>query len=163
MKKAGDASPQDDLQRRLTRLQDREAIEQALIRHARSLDDHDLESFLDQFDATFSYSYDGHVVTDRGKLGKAAQKNWLSMPKTTHLLGNIIISFVRGSGDDKDQAEVQATVTSDCLALTVQKSGEMGLVTAAYRDRLVKRAGVWRFSERVIETRGPYPLGGTPS
>lgn len=146
-----------DMHARLDRLLDREEINQVLIRSCRGLDEHDLPLFLDQFDEAFSYSYNDFVVTSREKLGKVIQKNWQEVTKTTHLAGNVLINFVPQADGTEDRAEV----TSDCLALTVRNTGEMGLVTAAYTDRLVKRNGTWRLAERVIKARGPYPLGKT--
>lgn len=159
MDKTNAPTPDATLAERTQRLADLDAVNQALIRQCRSLDAHDIDAFLAQFDDEFSYSYDGFVVTDREKLRKAATKRWQELPKTTHLLGNVIVDLVRGGPEG---AEEQAVATSDCLALTVSKDGAMDLVTAAYRDRLVKRGGEWRICERVIETRGPFALGQAP-
>lgn len=153
------SAPDAALTQRADRLADLDAVNQALIRQCRTLDAQDLDTFLAQFDATFSYSYNGFVVTDRAKLGKAATKNWQTLRKTTHLLGNVIVDLVPGG---KDNQEEHAVATSDCLALTVSQNGDLELVTAAYRDRLVKRNGAWLFAERVIETAGPFPLGKAP-
>ena len=147
-----------NLTERAARLADLDAVNQALIQHCRNLDAQDLDAFLDQFDETFSYSYNGFVLTDRNKLGKAASKQWQVLRKTTHLLGNVTVDLVPGGEAGQEE---HAVAISDCLALTVSANGDMELVTAAYRDRLVKRDGGWRFAERVIETGGPFALGKT--
>lgn len=153
----GDPAIPGPIADRAARLDDIDAVQQALIRHARSLDEHDIETFLALFDDSFRYSYNGAVSTDREKLGRAARRNWESTPKTTHQLGNVIVRLEDGAG-----AATRASATSDCLALTVAKDGAMELVTATYTDRLVKRGGDWRFAERVIETGGPFALGKAP-
>ena len=153
MSKASETADDALLAQRVSRLQDVDAINQVLIGQCRSLDEHDLEFFLGQFDATFTYSYDGHAVSKREVLESATREGWRATPKTTHLLGNLVVDFVDGG---------EAIATSDCLVLTFSQSGEMKLVTEANRDRLVKRGGAWRFAGRVIESGGPFALGSAP-
>ena len=155
MSKANESVQDRVLDERVTRLQDLEAINQALIQQCRSLDEHDLESFLGQFDAAFTYSYNGRAVSSREMLGQATREGWLAAPKTTHLLGNVVVDIVQGGAAIGDR---QAVATSDCLTLTFSPSGEMKLLTEACRDRLVKRGGDWRFAARVIESGGPFAL-----
>ena len=150
-----------DLGARLGRLQDEEDIRQVLLQYCRGLDEHDMPLFLDQFEENIRYSYDGKVWNGRASLSDVIRKNWVKMPQTQHLLGNLVISF--GQDAASGAADDQADTTSDCLALAILDTGAMQLVTAAYRDRLVRRDGQWRFVERVIETGGPFSLGQKPA
>lgn len=156
-----EVSAERELGPRMARLQDRDAIRQVLVQYCRGLDEHDIRLFLDQFEENIRYSYDAKVWTGHASLSEVIQKNWVKMPQTQHLLGNMIITFDQHTSDGA--GEDQAAVTSDCLALAVLATGEMQLVTAAYRDRLIKRSGQWRFAERVIETGGPFSLGQKPA
>ena len=70
MDKTNATTPDVTLAERTQRLADLDAVNQALIRQCRSLDAHDIDAFLAQFDREFSYRYDGFVVTDREKLSK---------------------------------------------------------------------------------------------
>ena len=128
---------------RLQRLEDREAIRQAVYNYNTAFDRRDIALFLDQFEETGTFGVDGKSWTGRALIEKIiAVKSWPKIPKSTHLGGNVIITFPAGDG-------AEAVVASDCIAILTRDTGEVHLSTASYRDKMSKRTGKWRFVERL--------------
>lgn len=134
------------LDERLQRLEDREAIRQAVYSYNSAFDRRDIAWFLDQFEENGTFGVDGKSWTGRPLIEKIiAQKSWPKIPKSTHLGGNVIIGFPK---DAKPGDETEAIVASDCIAILTRDTGDVHLSTASYRDRMSRRSGQWRFVER---------------
>lgn len=134
------------LDERVQRLEDREAIRQAVYVYNTAFDRRDIALFLDQFEENGTFGVDGKSWTGRPLIEKIiAQKSWAKIPKSTHLGGNVIISFPDDAGPDD---ETEAIIASDCIAVLTRETGDVHLATASYRDRMSRRSGKWRFVER---------------
>lgn len=131
---------------RVQRLEDREAIRQAVYNYNTAFDRRDIALFLDQFEENGTFGVDGKSWTGRPLIDKIiAQKSWPKIPKSTHLGGNVIITFPENA---KPGDETEAIVASDCIAILTRDTGDVHLSTASYRDRMSRRSGKWRFVER---------------
>lgn len=132
--------------RRLQRLEDREAIREAVYQYNTAFDRRDIKTFLDQFEENGTFGVDGKSWTGRPLIEKIiAVKSWPKIPKSTHLGGNVIITFPENA---KPGDETEAVVASDCIAILTRENGDVHLATASYRDRMSRRSGKWRFVER---------------
>ncbi len=144
---------------RVERLEDRDAIRQAVYWYNTAFDRRDIGTFLDQFEENGTFGVDGKSWTGRPLIEKIiAQKSWPKIPKSTHLGGNVIVTFPEGAKPDDETA---AIVASDCIAVLERDNGEVHLATASYRDRMSRRSGKWRFVERQGYGTGFAVLKGT--
>jgi hypothetical protein len=138
---------ESSLSERVQRLEDRDAIAQAVYDYNTAFDRRDIALFLDQFEETGTFGVDGKSWTGRTLIEKIiAVKSWPKIPRSTHLGGNVIISFPEQRGESGVR---EAVVASDCIAILTRDTGEVHLSTAAYRDRMSNRTGKWRFVERL--------------
>lgn len=141
---------------RLQRLEDYQAICQTLDNYCQGLDRRDEALYADQFEEDAVLMLD-----DCSWVGQAAirdlvvERCWPQLQASTHVNANVMITFAEPEGPDGTTA---ALVKSDCLALVSSRDGQVELLTMVHHDRLSKRTGRWRFTERRILSSGKHIL-----
>ena len=134
--------PAADVETRLQRLEDELAFRELLGRYTYFYDGNDLDGVMTVFDDECK------LVNPRGNYyGKAAiRENYAHLISTRkfsfHAATNIVVRFVDGG----EHAVMSAFYNS----IGVYPSGSLAMVGGTYVDRLAKKSGVWRITERRI-------------
>ncbi len=119
----------------------REQIAQACANYALGLDLRDLDRYLQAWHDDAGCDRAGHVFSGRDGLVEWAQDVWSRYRWTSHLVGNLVVSF---------EGTERARGISATQAMLVRADGELLLTGAHYEDAFELRDGVWRISERKI-------------
>ena len=137
----------DDLEGRIRRLEDRQAIVDVVIRYCVAVDRRDWTVFAECFAPT--------VQTDSGEVSGAGfvARVEAALPgfrSTQHLSTNHVVTFEDADPD-------RATCDSDMYAqhfLEESPGGTYYLLRARYSDRLVRTADGWKIARHDIIQRG---------
>lgn len=131
----------EDLETRLQRLEDRDAIHQLFIDYGRYLDAGDFENYASLF------AIDGEVRL--GPMGKASGRDAIRELMTTNLSAQVGDSFHIISSP---QVVLQGdTATSTIMWTVVQKDADGSArltMVGQHHDQLVREDGAWRIKQR---------------
>lgn len=128
-----------------------EQIRGVLNNYARACDQRDWPLFTEVFTADVTFHYGGeYSAVGSDKLMKMIRHSLGGCGPTQHLLGNFSI-VING-----DQATCSCYVRAFHVGLG-DRQGEVYEALGEYQDKLVKKTGVWKISERKF--RFIYELG----
>lgn len=142
----------DDVERRLRRLEDLVEIQQLFVDYGRSLDDGDVDRYASLFTA------DGRV--DLGPIGRAEGRTGIRKLMAAALDGLVGHSFhlVTGPQIELDGDEARASVMWTVIHRDGHGAPQVTMI-GKHHDHLRREDGRWRFAERrgTIDIPSRYP------
>jgi uncharacterized protein (TIGR02246 family) len=137
-----------DIEQRLRRLEDRQAIADLVVRYCWAVDDRDRPGLLALFAADASMPIGGRDVHGGAAVVDALFVRRAEQTRTVHTVDSCLVTAL---SDDSADGLVQAHVEAGTAGTT-----QYGALR--YRDRYVRRDGVWRFARRemTVVHMGPW-------
>lgn len=135
-----------DLEKRITELEDKFEIQQALNRYVTGLDTKNMEMYLSAFDENAHLDMQSWgESTGIAAIEEGVKGTWASLPKTNHVAGNFTLLSYDGQ---------TATCRSIVVSFAWAADDSDLLSYAAYNDTLRKKDdGTWVICDRIFDTR----------
>jgi ketosteroid isomerase-like protein len=134
----------NSIEKRIRRLEDREAIHELIARYAIAMDDRDLAAFPEVFTQdTVLRSQDGVMnAVGLAAVTELFRGRFLVLGPSNHFTHDKILQF-----DERD-ADVASGIVSSHAEMN--RKGEAMLAAIRYHDRYRRDAGQWKIAERVL-------------
>ena len=129
-------------ERQLQSLVDRNDVHDVLVRCAIGQDAHDWQAVADCFEPDATYLHPGGRIEGSDGIVERARAALTPLDASQHLLGTILVTI---TGDEAGST----TYFQAQHVRAAAPGGSLYLIAGTYRDRLTRRDGSWRISERV--------------
>lgn len=123
------------------RLEDRAAIEDVLVRCAIAQDAHDWDGLADCFEPTAVYLHPNGRIEGVEEIVARSRAALGALDASQHLVGSIRIAI------DGDSAQATSYFHAQHVRAAAP-GGDLFVISGTYGDRLTRRDGTWRISER---------------
>ena len=133
-----------NLEARLRRLEDREAIKELIARYGLVMDDRDMQAMPSLFTADVHIRSPDGVMDARGRdaVVDMFEGRFAVLGPSNHFTHDKIIRF-----DDADPHRAYGTVLSHA---EMNRKGQPMLAAIRYSDTYAREDGMWRFAERIF-------------